>query len=132
MHNVQKFTHVFACSVAFKRGVRDGDCDRARTTALGINGSALQGGCHVPPHHIQQQRAGSEFREGSWKQKTATHPTYSGGVALKNACLNFQSAATDENCSSLKQFEFPPRHMEQRERVRRVLRTDPEFSHSRC
>ena len=32
---------------------------------------------------------------------------------MKNACLNCQSAiTTDGNCSSLKQFEFPPQEIE--------------------
>ena len=73
LHNVRKFTHVIACSVAFKRGVRDGDCDRARTkqwiTTLGIDGSALQGGCHVPPQEIETN---THFMHGKWKTGTST------------------------------------------------------------
>ena len=47
--------------------------------------------------------------------KTATHMS-AGGVALKSARLNCQSAAVDLNCSSLKQFEFPPQEFEQNSR----------------
>ena len=46
-------------------------------------------------------------------RKTSTH-LIAGSVTLKNARLNCQSARIDSNCSSsLKEFEIPPRHMQE-------------------
>ena len=51
-HNLRKFTHVEACCVAFERGVRDGDCDRAARRGRGIDCAALYK-VDVPPRDVE-------------------------------------------------------------------------------
>ena len=89
-HNLRKFTHVEACCVAFERGVRDGDCDRAARRGRGIDCAALYK-VDVPPRDVEH-RAGSEriLEYG----KTATY-ILTGLVALKSARLNCQSGTNN-------------------------------------
>ena len=77
----------------------------------------------VPPPDVEQ-RAGSERVLRQEDSKTATHKSgvAVGGVALKNARLNCQSATLDPNCASLKQFQFPPPDVEHRAGSERILR----------
>ena len=67
-----------------------------------------------------QHRAGSErvltLTEQENKAQTSTHVISGCFIALKCAVLDNQSAAVDINCSSLKQFEFPPRHIQEMSR----------------
>ena len=77
----------------------------------------------VPPPDVEHGREPVSSRELSEiiEKKEGTH-AIGRCVAHKSARLNFQSAAADVNCSSLKQFKFPPHHMQHRAGSERVYR----------
>ena len=112
----REFNHLTNC-VAFKLGVRDGDLDSTSS----INGTSLQVGCSTAPIGGQFKRSLLRYRNAFRIRFKNSKCTYIAClIALKSARLNCQNATTDSNCSSLKQFEFPPQDMQESSKFYRI------------
>ncbi len=96
-------------AVALERGVADDKRPRRNSDGTAVLKAGVQREVDVPPPDMEHREPVKRILRNG---KTDTH-VGGRGVAQKSACLNCQSAVTNENCSSLKQFEFPPPQLDE-------------------